>query len=68
MAEDDGMADLKAILLAAGKQLAKGGFIALEMGIDHGPAMRAFAEECGYSDVEVIQDDSRRDRFLFGRK
>ncbi len=67
VAEDAGMADLKAIVSEARSQLAEGGFIALEMGIDHGPAMRAHAEECGYRDVEVLKDDSHRDRFLFGK-
>lgn len=68
VAGDDGMADLKLIVTAAKSQLAEGGLIALEMGIDHGQAMQAHASACGYREVEVVKDDSRRDRFLFGRK
>jgi release factor glutamine methyltransferase len=68
VASDAGMADLKMILNAAREQLAEGGIVALEMGIDHGEPMRAYAEKCGYVDIEVVQDDSHRDRFLFGRK
>ncbi|MEX0322400.1 MAG: peptide chain release factor N(5)-glutamine methyltransferase [Puniceicoccaceae bacterium] len=67
VAGDAGMADLKAIVSGAKAQLAEGGFIALEMGIDHGPAMQADAEACGYSEVEVVKDDHRRDRFLFAK-
>jgi release factor glutamine methyltransferase len=68
VAGDSGMADLKAIVAAAKPLLSEGGFIALEMGIDHGTAMKAFVEEQGYTDVEVVKDDSHRDRFLFGNR
>lgn len=67
VAGDDGMADLKAIVTAAKPHLAESGFIALEMGIDHGEPMRTYAESAGYSDVQVVKDDSRRDRFLLAR-
>lgn len=64
VAADDGMADLKTILQTAGACLVPGGFVALETGIHHGPPLRAFALEHGWRDVDVLQDDNLRDRYL----
>lgn len=64
VADDDGMADLKTILLTARDRLEGGGFVALEMGIDHGLPLREFASACGYRQVEVATDLLDRDRYL----
>jgi len=68
VAGDAGTADLKVIIDAAIERLAPNGLLALEMGIAHGPSMRDAAEKASYSNVEVMQDHSQRDRFLFAEK
>jgi release factor glutamine methyltransferase len=67
VAGDDGMADLKTIIREAAPRLATGGLLALEMGIGHGQALREFVIKNGYTEAEVLQDDTGRDRILLAR-
>jgi release factor glutamine methyltransferase len=68
VAGDNGMADLKAIILEARSRLAEGGLLALETGIGHGTVLREFVAKNGYTGAEVLQDDTGRDRFLVARR
>jgi release factor glutamine methyltransferase len=68
VAGDEGMADLKTIIREAGPRLAKGGLLALEMGIGHAKALREYVAKNGYIEAEVLQDDTGRDRFLVARR
>ena len=65
VAGDSGLADLKLILGQARNRLATTGFVALEMGILHGPALTEVAKGSGYARTEVVKDDAGRDRFFF---
>ncbi len=64
----DGLAELRRIVAQARDRLVPGGLLALEMGVAHGPPLRALAEAAGYRDCVVEKDDSGRDRFLFARR
>jgi release factor glutamine methyltransferase len=64
MAPDEGAADLKHILDHARHHLHPSGTLILEMGIHHGPLLKAHAEALGYKRVAILKDLSKRDRFL----
>lgn len=64
VAEDNGLADLAAIIAAAPRHLAAGGLLALETGIEQRERLLALAESAGFSRREVRQDLAGRDRFL----
>lgn len=68
VAVDEGQADLLRIIDEAYPLLARGGFLALEMGLAHGPPLREAATGKGYARVEVRQDLHGRERFLFAWK
>lgn len=65
VAADEGIADLRKILLAALPRLAPAGFVAMEMGIDHGARLAALARSAGFAEVEILRDYQGRERFLF---
>lgn len=67
VAEDDGAADLVAILRAARGRLLPGGLLALETGIDHHPRLLALAADLGYASAEGLPDLTGRPRFLLAR-
>ncbi len=60
----DGLRDLELILKEARKHLVEGGVLALETGIAQHEALKALAEELGYSLVESVKDLTHRDRFI----
>ncbi|MBR4596773.1 MAG: peptide chain release factor N(5)-glutamine methyltransferase [Opitutales bacterium] len=62
---DEGAKDLRKIIEGSPKFLAKGGLLALECGIAH-PKMLAQenASNADFSNAEIMQDLSGRDRFL----
>jgi release factor glutamine methyltransferase len=68
VADAEGMADLQQIVDSAQQCLAKGGLLAFETGIAHGPALMAGAKAAGYIDCLVEKDNDGRDRFFFAVK
>jgi release factor glutamine methyltransferase len=65
VAAEEGLADLRRIVEGARSCLEVGGLLALECGVAHGRPLKALAEQVGYTAVQVEQDASGRDRFLF---
>jgi release factor glutamine methyltransferase len=63
-AGEGGLADLRAILLGARARLAPGGWLALETGVDHHPALAALARSAGYARSESLPDLTGRNRFF----
>ncbi len=68
VAEDEGVADLAAILAAAPRHLEPGGLLALETGIAQGERLSALAAEHGLCAPEVLPDLSGRPRFFLARQ
>ncbi len=60
----DGLDDLRAIFTGAATRLTAGGVLAVETGIAQHAALRALAEELGFTRVESQQDLTERDRFV----
>ncbi len=65
---EGGLADLRAILAAAPGRLAPGGWVALETGVDHHPALADLARSAGYAKSESLRDLTGRDRFFLAWK
>lgn len=66
-AADDGLSDLKEIILKAPQYLNPGGVLLTEIGFSQAPALRRFYETLNpgyYSDFTVLKDLSGRDRVL----
>lgn len=68
VAAQDGLADLLRILREAPDRLAPGGFLALETGIEHGPALCQEARSLGYSELSVEPDTSGRNRYFLASR
>ncbi|MCR6657274.1 MAG: peptide chain release factor N(5)-glutamine methyltransferase [Opitutus sp.] len=60
----DGLDDLRTIFTGAVTRLTSGGVLAVETGIAQHAALRALAEELGFTRVESQQDLTERDRFV----
>jgi release factor glutamine methyltransferase len=56
------------ILTAATRWLAPGGWLALETGVDHHPALGELARVAGYARSESLRDLAGRDRFFLAWK
>lgn len=66
-AEEGGIADLRAILMAAPRYLSPDGLVALETGIGHHAELSRIARDSGFAQVESRQDLTGRDRFVLAR-
>ncbi len=66
-AGEDGTADLRTIIEAAGRFLAAGGLMALETGSTQHPRLLEFLLRAGFTRSESHQDLAGRDRFLLAR-
>lgn len=64
IAADDGCADLKQIFKESPARLNRNGLLAVETGIAQHARLNKFAQKCGFSTIESIQDLSGRDRFI----
>lgn len=64
----DGLVAIRAVLDRARASLVPGGLVALEMGWNQGPEVRALAEERGLVQVEILQDMAGKDRLLMARQ
>ena len=65
--EQEGLKLLKEIANQAPKYLLDGGHLMCEMGWQQGEAMKAIFEAAGFTEVEVIQDYTERDRIIYGK-
>jgi len=68
VAADEGLADLRTIITGAPEYLHPGGWLALETGIAHHPALMEHAASLGYQCHRSIQDLSGHDRLIFAQK
>lgn len=66
-APDEGLADLKKIILGARERLPPGGLLALETGIAHHAALQRLLGDAGFVSTESVRDLTQRDRFVFAR-
>ena len=64
----DGLDAYRALASEVLRVLKPGGFFAVEIGHDQGPAVRALFEACGARELQVIRDLSDRDRVVAGTK
>jgi release factor glutamine methyltransferase len=67
-APEDGLADLRRIVVGAAGRLTGEGWLALETGIAHHPRLSELAAAAGFTRVECAQDLAGRDRFVFARR
>ena len=63
----EGLDDLRKIILEAPAHLSRGGWLALETGISQHAALRELANRAGFSEAELRQDLTGRDRFLLAQ-
>ncbi len=66
VADDGGLALLRAIVAQAGTHLAGGGLLAVEVGFGQAPAVREMFERQGFVDVRVPRDHARVERVVSG--
>jgi len=66
VADDGGLALLRAIVAQAGTHLAGGGLLAVEVGFGQAPAVREMFERQGFVDVRVRRDHARVERVVSG--
>ncbi len=67
LSDDNGIADLRKILSCAPDFLNEGGLIACECGLGQPKILaREFADK--YASIEVVEDLTRRNRFIFAQK
>jgi release factor glutamine methyltransferase len=64
----DGLHVIRRIILGAAERLRTGGFLALEIGDDHGARVSGLLSEAGWANVRVIPDLTRRDRVVIARR
>ncbi|MFM9000099.1 MAG: peptide chain release factor N(5)-glutamine methyltransferase [Opitutia bacterium] len=67
VAAEDGIADLRRILTEAPKFLRPGGWVLLETGTDHHPALTELSARLGYAESGGLPDLSGRPRFWKAR-
>lgn len=65
---DDGLEFYRRLAAEAPGRLVPGGLLAVEIGADQGPAVKALFVGAELAAVELEQDYARRDRFVFARK
>ena len=68
VAPDNGLADLRRILEAAPRHLRTGGWVVLETGTEHHPALADLSRAAGLVDFQGKPDLSGRPRFWLARK
>jgi release factor glutamine methyltransferase len=66
-AAEEGLADLRAIIMGAPARLINGGLLALETGIAQHAQLLTLATATGFSNIESRPDLTGRDRFIFAR-
>jgi len=66
VAEDQGLADIEAIIRQAPLHLKHGGMIAFEHGFEQAVLVRELLQKRGFSSVETIQDMAKLDRVSYG--
>ncbi len=66
-AGSDGLADIRLIVSGATSRLRPAGWLVLEIGSHHGPAVRELMSAAGYLDIEIRSDLSGHDRIALGR-
>lgn len=64
VSEDEGLADLRALIHGALSRLGPGGVLALETGSTQHAALTAVARTAGWTEIESLRDLAGRDRFL----
>ncbi len=64
VSEDEGLADLRALIHGALSRLGPGGVLALETGPTQHSALTAVARTAGWTEIESLRDLAGRDRFL----
>jgi release factor glutamine methyltransferase len=64
VSEDEGLADLRALIHGALSRLGPGGVLALETGPTQHAALTAVARTAGWTEIESLRDLAGRDRFL----
>src|SRR5690606_11526735 len=64
----DGLDAIRAITAGAPAHLVAGGWLLLEHGFDHGPAVRALLDAAGFSGIATLADLEGRDRVTLGRR
>lgn len=65
---EDGLLYYRRIASEAGRYLAEGGSIYLEIGHDQGDAVRALLEAAGYREIRVCKDLAANDRVVCARR
>lgn len=65
---EEGMADLRIIIVESMSYLAPGGLLALETGIAQHAALTSALQAAGFAGIESRPDLTGRDRFLFARR
>jgi release factor glutamine methyltransferase len=63
----DGLAHVRTLVEAAPRWVRPGGWLVLEIGADHGPAVADLLAAGGYRDVAIRPDLAGRDRVAVGR-
>lgn len=63
---EDGLTLLRRIVAEASGHLVAGGVLAVEIGSDEGPAVRALFEGAGFTAVEIARDYGRLERVVSG--
>jgi release factor glutamine methyltransferase len=66
-ADDDGLADLAAIIKQAPDHLELGGYLLLEHGYRQGKAVRKLFQERGFTGVDTLLDIAHRERVTLGQ-
>ena len=64
----DGLEAIRAIVAEAPVDLKAGGFLALEIGHDQGPAVRRLLEKAGFKDIELRKDAQGIERIVLARR
>lgn len=64
----DGLDDIRLLIAGAPRWLRPGGWLVLEIGSGHGPAVRRLLLDAGFENVEIRKDPSNRDRVAVARR
>lgn len=64
----DGLDAYRRILDGVSRVLVPGGYLFFEIGCAQGAAVSALMQECGFSEIRVLQDYGGCDRVVFGRR
>lgn len=67
-AEDEGLEFYKKISSQAPDFLNEGGYLMFELGIGQADSVKAFMQEAGFKDIEIIRDLAYIERVIYGRK